>query len=131
MVRLAIKVESQISKKTTLKKTHNDDFDKSSTKTSPSHSLKEITTYQKVSKHHISTSTTKLPTKTSNMKCFKCLGFGHIVANYPTKSTKLATKEKIQIKIKGENEKAEKSKKGSHLEQTLKEQKLSLLNKMF
>ena len=45
------------------------------------------------------------------MKCFKCLGFGHIAANCPTKSTKLATKEQIQIKKK-ENEKAEESKKG-------------------
>jgi len=46
------------------------------------------------------------------MKCFKYLGFGHIVANCPTKRTKLATKEQIQIKTKIENEKDEESKKG-------------------
>jgi len=46
------------------------------------------------------------------MKCFKCLGFGHIAVNCPTKSTKLATKEQIQIKTKRENEKVEESKKG-------------------
>jgi len=40
------------------------------------------------------------------------LGFGHITANCPTKSTKLATKEQIQITTKRENEKAEESKKG-------------------
>jgi len=27
----------------------------------------------------------KSPTKTSNKKCFKCLGFGHRAANYPEK----------------------------------------------
>jgi len=44
------------------------------------------------------------------MKCFKRLDFGHIAANCPTKSTKLATKEQIQIK-KNENEKTKESKK--------------------
>ena len=29
--------------------------------------------------------TVKLPTKTSSKKCFKCLGFGHIDANYLNK----------------------------------------------
>jgi len=51
-------VESQISKKTTLKNTHNDGFYESSlkdanknfTKTSPSNFSKETTTHQKVSK---------------------------------------------------------------------------------
>jgi len=47
------------------------------------------------------------------MKCFKCLAFGHIAANCPTKSTKLATKEQIQIKTKRENEKTEGKKKVS------------------
>ena len=32
-----------------------------------------------------STSTPKSPTKTSSRKCFKCLGFGHIVSNCPSK----------------------------------------------
>jgi len=122
LVHLAIKVESQILKKTTFKNTHSDDFYKSSrkdanniyTKSSPSHSSKEITTHQKVSKDHLFTFTTKSPTKTSNMKCFKCLGFGHIAANCPTKRTKLATNEQIKIKTKreNENEKSEESDKG-------------------
>jgi len=76
-------VESQISKKTTFKHTPNDGFYKSSgkdannifSKTSPSHFSKEITTHQKVSKENLSTSTTKSPTKTLNMRYFKCLGF--------------------------------------------------------
>jgi len=120
LVHLAIKVESQISKKTTFKNTNSDGFYKTSrkdsnniyTKTSPSHSSKEITTHQKVSKDHLFTSTTKSPTKTSNMKYFKCLGFRHIATNCPTRSTKLATTEQIQIKTKRENEKSEQSKKG-------------------
>jgi len=32
-----------------------------------------------------SPSTPKSPTKTSNRKCFKCLGFGHIASNCPFK----------------------------------------------
>ena len=32
-----------------------------------------------------STSRPKSPTKTSNKKCFKCLGYGHIAANCPFK----------------------------------------------
>jgi len=34
-----------------------------------------------------STSTPKSPTKTSSQKCFKCLGFGYIAANCPSKRT--------------------------------------------
>jgi len=29
----------------------------------------------------------KSPTKTSSKKCFKCLGFGHIAVDFPTKNT--------------------------------------------
>ena len=32
-------------------------------------------------------STPRSPTKTSNQKCFKCLGFRHIAANCPSKTT--------------------------------------------
>jgi len=83
VVHLAIKVESQLLKKTTFKNTHNDDFyksswkdtNKNSIKTSPSNFSKETTSHQKVSKHNPSTSIPKSPTKTSSKKCFKCLGF--------------------------------------------------------
>ena len=78
LVHLVIKVRSQISKKTTFKNTPNDGFYKSfgkdanniSTKTSPSHFSKEITTHQKVYKDHLSTSTTKSPTKNPQYKMF-------------------------------------------------------------
>ena len=91
VIHLAIKVKSQLLKKTSLKNTHNDDFYKSSwkdinknyTKTSPSNFSKQTISHQKVSKHNPSTS----PTKTSRTKCFKCLGFGHITANCPNKRT--------------------------------------------
>ena len=93
LVHLAIKVESQLLKKTNLKNNHNDGFYKSSrkdknkisSKTFPSNFSKETTSNHRVSKP--STSTPKSPTKTSNQKCFKCLGYGHITANCPSKRT--------------------------------------------
>jgi len=123
LVHIAIMVESQISKKTIFKNTPNDGFYKSSgkganniyTKTSLSHFSKDITSNQKVSQHNPSTSTPKSPTKTSSIKCFKCLGFGHIDANCPSKRTIMlqeVNQDQIQIKTKRENEKAEESKKG-------------------
>ena len=72
LVHLAIKVESQILKKTSLK-------------TFPSNFLKD-TTYNPIVSQP-STSTPKSPTKPSSQKCFKCLGFGHIAANCPSKRT--------------------------------------------
>jgi len=88
---LAIKVESQVLKKTSLKNTHNDGFYDSSwkdkikfqTKTFPSNFSKETTSQNRVSKDHSFTSTPKSPTKTSNRKYFKCLGFGHTAINCP------------------------------------------------
>jgi len=93
LVHLAIKVESQLSKKTFSKQTHNDGYyhsswknkTKFSSKTFPSNLVKESTYNSRDSK--LSTSTPKSPTKTSSKKCFKCLGFGHIVADCPTKRT--------------------------------------------
>jgi len=116
VVHLAIKVESQLLKKTTLKNTHNDGFyksswkdtNKNSTKTS-SNFLKEITSHQKVSKHNPSTSTRKSPTKTSSTKCFKCLGFGHIAANCPNKRTTML-QEVIKTKLKHKPKKKMKKK---------------------
>ena len=94
LVHLAIKVESQISKKKSFKNSHNDGFyhtswtDKhKSTSTFPSNFKKESTYKPRDSKP--SPSTPKSPTKTSSKKCFKCLGFGHIAANCPTKLTKM------------------------------------------
>jgi len=93
LVHLAIKVESQILKKTSFKTTHNDGFyhsswkdkNKTSLKTFPSNFLKD-TTYNPIVSQP-STSTPKSPTKPSSQKCFKCLGFGHIAANCPSKRT--------------------------------------------
>jgi len=89
-VHLAIKLESQISKKTSFKNSHNDDFYHSSWKnknksssTFPSNFVKEFT--YKPRDSIPSTSTPKSPTKTSSRKCFKCLGFGHIASNCPSK----------------------------------------------
>jgi len=92
LAHLAIKVESKISKKKSFKNSHNDGFyhsswknkDKSSS-TFPSNFLKESTYKPGDSKP--STSTPKSPTKTSSKKCFKCLGFGHIAVDCPTKRT--------------------------------------------
>jgi len=91
LVHLAIKVESQLSKKTHFKNSHNDDYyhsswknkNKSSSKTFPSNFEKHSTYNPRHSTP--STSTPKSPTKTSNKKCFKCLGFGHIASNCPSK----------------------------------------------
>ena len=119
VVHLAIKVESQLLKKTTLKNTHHDGFYKSSwkdtnknfTKPSPSNFSKETTSHQNVSKHNPSTSTPTSPTKTSRTKCFKYLGFGHIVANFPNKRVIKLQKvhqDHIKTKTKSENERAKK-----------------------
>jgi len=123
MVNLAIKVESQLLKKTSFKNTHNDglyksswkDINKNYTKTSSSNFSKQTTSHQKVSKHNPSTSTPKSPTKTSSTKCFKCLGFGNIATNCPNKRTTMLQKEnqdQIKTKAKIDNEKEEESKVG-------------------
>ena len=91
MVHLAIKVESQVLKKNSFKNTHNDDFYKSSwneknkfqNQDSPSNFSNETTPHHKESRDK--PSTPKSPTKTLSKKCFKCLGFAHIVANCPSK----------------------------------------------
>jgi len=76
-----------------------------STKTFPSNISKETTSSYKVFKDKPSTSTPKSPTKLSSTKCFKCLGFGHIVANYPNKRTpKLKEEHHAQIKTKTKSE---------------------------
>jgi len=89
LVHLAIKVESQLSKKASFQKPHNDGFYHSSLKnknksssTFPSN-FKESTYKARDSKP--SPSNPKSPSKTSNRKCFKCLGYGHIASNCPSK----------------------------------------------
>jgi len=75
LVHHAIKVESQISKKTSFKKSHNHDFYHSSWKNKnksssifPSNFVKESTYKPRDSK--TSPSTPKSPTKTSSRKCW-------------------------------------------------------------
>jgi len=50
----------------------------------PSNSCKE--SIPQTSKDNPSPSRKKSPNKTSNKKCFKCLGFGHIAGNCPNKT---------------------------------------------
>jgi len=97
LVHLNIKGESQLLNKTSFKHTHNDGFHKSSWKgknkfskqDNPSNSSKEST--PQTSKDNPSPSRTKSPIETSSTKCFKCLGFGHIIANCYTKRTMMIT----------------------------------------
>jgi len=86
LVYIAIKVESQILKETTLKilimmtstiyKSSWKDKNKISTKTYLSNFSKETPSHHRVSKQKPSTSTPKSHTKTSSTKC---LGFGHML----------------------------------------------------
>jgi len=93
LVHLAIKVESQVLKRNSFKNTHNDGCYKSSWKDkqkiqnqdSPSSFSKENTPHHKNCKYKPYTFTPKSPNKTLSKKCFKCLGFGHITANCPSK----------------------------------------------
>ena len=88
LVHLAIKVESQISKKTSFKNSYNDGYYHSSWKNKkrfsfknfPSNFVKESTYNPRDSKP--STITPKSPTKISSKKCFKCLSFGHIASDF-------------------------------------------------
>jgi len=48
---------------------------------------KELTQYNRNSKDIPYTSTPKSSTKALNTKCFKCLGFGHIVVNCLSRRT--------------------------------------------
>ena len=88
LVHLDIKVESQISKKNSFKKSHNDGFYHSSwknkIKTSSTFPLNFKESTYKPRESRPSPSTPKSLTKTSSRKCFKC-GFGHVASNCPSK----------------------------------------------
>ena len=85
VVHLAIKVKSYILK-TTLKNTHGFyNSSRNDAQISPSNFSKQTTSPKKVSTN--SSTSPKSPTKTSKIKCFKCLGFGHIALHCPQKQT--------------------------------------------
>ena len=92
LVHLAIKVEEyQLSKKNHLKNFHNDGYYQLSWKNKNKYSSQTFSSnFEKDSSYNPrrckpSTSTPKSPTKISSQKCFKCLGFGHIATNCPSK----------------------------------------------
>jgi len=89
LVHPAIKVESQLFKKTYFKHTHNDGFYDSSWKGKNKFSKQDNPSKESTpqTSKNPSPSSTKSPTKTSSTKCFKYLGIGHIAANYPKKRT--------------------------------------------
>ncbi|XP_068474863.1 uncharacterized protein [Phaseolus vulgaris] len=81
-----MKVEAQLAKKNSFKNPPNDGYYSKSWKNKKSFSKfpsQDSSFKPKESKP--STSRPKSPTKTSNKKCFKCLGYGHIAANFPSK----------------------------------------------
>ena len=45
--------------------------------------------------HITSTSTPKSPSKSSSKKCFKCLGYGHIATDCPTKRTMMVKGDQV------------------------------------
>jgi len=110
LVHLVIKVESQVLKKNSFKNTPNDGFYKISWKDktkfqnqdSPSNFSKVTTPHHKYSKDK--PFPPKSPTKTSNTKCFKCLGFGNIASNCLTKQTMMVNKDKVKMKNEKKDE---------------------------
>ncbi|XP_068497751.1 uncharacterized protein [Phaseolus vulgaris] len=82
LVHLASKVESQIARKNALKNSSNDGYYHSSWK----NKNKSFSKFpSKDSNSSTSIPTPKSPTKSSSKKCFKCLGYGHIASNCPSK----------------------------------------------
>jgi len=84
LVHLAIKVESQVLKNS-CKNTHNDGFYKSTWKGKKIQNQYYLSNFSKETTPHHKPYTPKSPTKTSSKKYFKCLGFGHIATNCPSK----------------------------------------------
>ena len=85
LVHLAIKVETQLAKKNAFKNSHNDGYYnkswKNKNKSLSKYPPKESSFQTRDSKP----STSKSPIKLSSKKCFKCLGYGHIASNCPSK----------------------------------------------
>ncbi|XP_068486670.1 uncharacterized protein [Phaseolus vulgaris] len=86
LVHLAMKVEAQIAKRNAFKNSLNDGYYNNSWKNKNSFSkLPSKDSSFKPKESRPSTSTPKSPIKSSSKKCFKCLGYGHIVSNCPSK----------------------------------------------
>ena len=85
-LQLAIKVESQLAKKNVFKNTHNNDYYNNSWKNKNKSFSKYPPKESSFQTRDSKPSTSKSPTKSSsNKKCFKCLGYGHIPSNCPSK----------------------------------------------
>ena len=76
VVHLASKIENQLARKNAFKNSSKDSYYHSSWKNKNS-SFSNIPS--------TSTSRPKSPTKSSSKKCFKCLSYGHIASNCPSK----------------------------------------------
>ncbi|XP_068497753.1 uncharacterized protein [Phaseolus vulgaris] len=89
LVHLASKVESQIAMKNAFKNSSNDGYYHSSwknkNKSFSKFPSKDSTFKPRDSNSSTSIPTPKSPTKSSSKKCFKCLGYGHIASNSPSK----------------------------------------------
>ncbi|XP_068476943.1 uncharacterized protein [Phaseolus vulgaris] len=86
LVHLAMKVESQLAKKNAFKNSPNDGYYNNSWKNKKAFSkLPSQTSSFKPKESKPSTFTHKSPIKWSSKKCFKCLGYGHIASNCPSK----------------------------------------------
>ena len=91
MVHLASKIENQLARKNAFKNSSKDTYYHSSWKSKNSSfsniPLKDSTFKPRESKPSTSTSRPKSPPKSSSKKCFKCLSYGHIASNCPSKRT--------------------------------------------
>ncbi|XP_068498434.1 uncharacterized protein [Phaseolus vulgaris] len=85
LVHLAMKVEAQLSKRNSFKNSPNDGYYNNSWKNKKSFSKLPSKDSFKPKDSRPSTSTPKSPIKLSSKKCFKCMGYGHIAANCPSK----------------------------------------------